>query len=111
VHGLSLESLAEHLDGLIVTCGAEGSIVYAGGNKQSVACVPASTLADPTGCGDAFRGGLLYGLSQGWTLVQATQLGSVMGACKIEHRGAQNYAPTRHEIAERYAACYGSQPW
>jgi adenosine kinase len=109
--GQSLESLAEHLDGLIVTCGAEGSIVYSGGQKQAIACVPATTLADPTGCGDAFRGGLLFGLSHGWSLIQATQLASVMGAFKIECRGAQNYAPTLTEIAERYAACYGAQPW
>lgn len=105
--GLTVEQIAERLDALVVTLGAQGSRIYTGGKVVEVSCVPAETIADPTGCGDAYRGGLLYGLDQGWDVVRAAKLASVMGAIKIAHRGGQNYAPSREVIAQRFADAYG----
>lgn len=109
--GLSLEALAERLEALVVTLGAEGSQIYTGGRCIDVRPVPAPSVVDPTGCGDAYRGGLLYGLSQGWAIDKAARLASTMGALKIAHRGGQNYTATREQIAARYAEAYGEQLW
>ncbi|MEK8085963.1 carbohydrate kinase family protein [Aquabacterium sp. A3] len=84
-------SKAPHLKGLIETLGADGCHVYIQGEKTHVPGVQAAAVVDPTGCGDAFRGGLLYGLSKGWDLVKAVQLGNRMGALKIAVAGPQNY--------------------
>jgi adenosine kinase len=93
------QSLAEisksHLKGLIETLGAEGCNVYIQGEKTHVAGVKATAVVDPTGCGDAFRGGLLYGLSNGWDLVKAVALANRMGALKIAVSGPQNYTVDR----------------
>jgi adenosine kinase len=105
--GLSEAQVAEKVEALIVTRGAEGSKVYAGGAVTEVACVPADALADPTGCGDAYRGGLLYGLSRGADIVASARLASVMGSIKIASRGGQNHAPTRDDIAIRYRSAFG----
>ena len=105
--GLGLEEIASRVDGLVVTRGGDGSTVYAGGGVSRIPVVPARELADPTGCGDAYRGGLLYGLGKGWSLEKSCRLASVMGAFKVEVRGPQNYAPSLDEIAARYAAAYG----
>lgn len=105
--GLTLDGIAARVEGLIVTRGGEGSTVYSDGRITQVAAVPARELADPTGCGDAYRGGLLYGLGEGWSLEKSCRLASVIGAYKIEARGPQNYAPSLEEIAARYAAAYG----
>ena len=72
-----------------------------------VPAAAADAIVDPTGCGDAYRGGLLYGLSQGWDWTTSARLGSVLGAMKIEHSGPQNHAPTRAGVAQRYAAAWG----
>lgn len=93
--GLSLENIARKVKGLIVTRGAQGSHVYEDGELISIPCVKAEQVVDPTGCGDAYRGGLLYGLAQGWSLVHSAQLASVMGAIKIAHRGGQNHVIDR----------------
>jgi adenosine kinase len=93
------QSLAEisksHLEGLIETLGAEGCNVYIQGEKTHVAGVKAAAVLDPTGCGDAFRGGLLYGLSNGWDLVKSVGLANRMGALKIAVSGPQNYTVDR----------------
>jgi len=93
------QSLAEisksHLQGLIETLGADGCNVYIQGEKTHVAGVKAAAVVDPTGCGDAFRGGLLYGLSNGWDLVKAVALANRMGALKIAVSGPQNYTVDR----------------
>ena len=75
--------------------GAEGCNVYIQGEKTHVPGVQAAAVVDPTGCGDAFRGGLLYGLSQGWDLVKSVQLANRMGAIKIAVAGPQNYTLDR----------------
>lgn len=109
--GKKLDELAEQLKGLIVTRGSEGSRVYENGQIVDIPCARADAIQDPTGCGDAYRGGLLYGLTEGWSLTRSARLASVMGALKIACQGAQNYTATRDEIAARYAECYEERPW
>lgn len=91
--GRSLADISRsHLQGVIETLGADGCHVYIQGEKTHVPGVKAAAVVDPTGCGDAFRGGLLYGLSHGWDLVKAVQLGNRLGALKIAVAGPQNYS-------------------
>ncbi|KAF0843251.1 adenosine kinase [Methylovorus glucosotrophus] len=106
--GLTLDTIAGKVKALIVTLGSEGSHIYTEGKRLHIPCVEASAVTDPTGCGDAYRAGLLYGISQGWDWQQSGQLASVMGAIKIAHRGAQNHQPSREEIAQRYQQAFGS---
>ncbi|MFZ5548595.1 MAG: carbohydrate kinase family protein [Pseudomonadota bacterium] len=90
--GESIESLSRsHLKGVIVTLGAEGCEVWVQGRCERVPGVPAEAVVDPTGCGDAFRGALLYGLERGWPLVDCVGLGNKIGALKIAQRGGQNH--------------------
>ena len=90
--GLSCAELSHRVLGLVVTLGAEGCEVWIDGEKTMVPPVKASAVVDPTGCGDAFRGALLFGLEQGWSLVRCAALGNRVGACKIASRGGQNYS-------------------
>lgn len=109
---LSLEQIAAQLPGgLIVTRGGEGSWVFAQGQRFDIPCVKAEAVVDPTGCGDAYRGGLLYGLAEGMPLQEAAKLASLMGSIKIAHRGGQTHQVTREEVAARYEAAFGHQPW
>ena len=90
--GESLESLSRsHLAGVIVTLGHEGCEVWVQGQRTHVPGVAATEVVDPTGCGDAFRGGLLHGLESGWDLVRCVELGNRLGALKIAQRGGQNH--------------------
>ena len=109
--GLDLPALAALVDGLVVTRGGEGSEVHRAGECISIPCVEAESVIDPTGCGDAYRGGLLHGIANGMPLERAARLAAVMGSIKIAHRGGQNHEPTRDEIAARYAAAFGESPW
>jgi len=105
--GKTLEELAALVKCLVVTRGAEGSSFYADGGRIDVPVVKADKVLDPTGCGDAFRSGFLYGISQGWGWEKTGRLANLMGTIKIEHRGGQNHAPTRADIAARFAATFG----
>ena len=107
--GRSLEALAKSVKGLIVTRGAEGSVIYADGQQVEVPSVKPETLVDPTGCGDAYRAGLLYGITHGMDWRSAGQLGSLLGALKISQRGGQNHCFTRDEIDQRYFEIFGSR--
>jgi len=89
--GWSLEEISHKVQGLIVTLGAEGCQVWEQGRSTTVAPVAPAAVIDPTGCGDAWRGGLLYGLEKGWSLVRCAELGNRLGAQKIAQRGPQNY--------------------
>jgi adenosine kinase len=109
--GQSLAELARGLKALVETLGAQGSRIYANGTRHEIPSVPAEQVLDPTGCGDAYRAGLLYGIAAGWDWPQAGRLGALMGSLKIAHRGAQNHAPTRAEIAARFAQAFGQAPW
>jgi len=90
--GWTLAEMSQQVRGLIVTLGAEGCEVWEQGASTKVAPVKPAQVVDPTGCGDAWRGGLLYGLEKGWPLVRCAQLGNRLGALKIAQRGPQNYA-------------------
>jgi adenosine kinase len=89
--GLSSAEISRRVDGLVVTLGAQGCEVWIAGEKTLVPPVAARQVVDPTGCGDAFRGALLFGLEKGWPLARCAELGNRVGAHKIAFRGGQNY--------------------
>ena len=89
--GLDSSEISRRVQGLVVTLGAEGCEVWVDGEMTHVPAVKAAQLVDPTGCGDAFRGALLFGLERGWSLVQCCALGNRVGAHKIATPGCQNY--------------------
>jgi adenosine kinase len=105
--GLSLGKIAERVTALIVTRGEQGAEIFNGGKRIDIPCVPADQVADPTGCGDAFRAGLLYGLANGMDWATTGRLASVMGAIKIAHQGGQNHTPSRAEIEDRFQKAFG----
>jgi adenosine kinase len=109
--GRSLEQLAEDVEALIVTLAGNGSHIYAGKGRIEIPVAPPEAVIDPTGCGDAYRAGLLYGIQQGWGWEKTGRLASLMGSLKIAHRGGQNHKLTREEIAERYRSAFGDKPW
>jgi adenosine kinase len=100
--GLTLEELAQKVRALIVTLGGSGSQIYADGQRYDIPCVKATEVVDPTGCGDAYRAGLLYGIARNWDWPTCGRLAATMGAIKIASRGGQNHAPTREEIETIY---------
>ena len=89
--GLDLAALSMKVKGLVVTLGEQGCEVWEQGSKRLVAPVKAKEVVDPTGCGDAWRGALLYGLEQGWSLPKCAALGNRVGALKVAAKGPQNY--------------------
>lgn len=89
--GWSLAEISQRVDGLVVTLGGEGCDVWVKGEKTLVPAVAPAAVVDPTGCGDAWRGALLFGLERGWSLVQCAELGNCVGALKIAQRGPQSY--------------------
>jgi adenosine kinase len=109
--GWSIADIAERVDGLVVTMGGEGSIIHAGGATYAIPAVRPSAIVDPTGCGDAYRAGLLYGIANEWDWESTGKLASVMGTIKIECRGGQNHVIDRDTIALRYRDAFGELPW
>ncbi len=109
--GIPLASLARNLDALIVTRGAAGSEIHSGGRIVQVPAAPVGTIADPTGCGDAYRAGILYGIARRFDWETTGRLASVMGAIKIEHHGAQRHEAVRAQIEERFVEAFGYRPW
>jgi adenosine kinase len=107
--GKSLETIATMVKALIVTLGANGSQIYADGTRVDIPVVPAAELLDPTGCGDAYRAGLLYGIANGWSWLKTGRLAALMGSIKIAQRGGQNHKPSRAELAERFEAAFGEK--
>jgi adenosine kinase len=105
--GLSLEAIAQRVSALIVTRGEQGAEIFTNGQRIDIPCVTADRVVDPTGCGDAFRAGLLYGLSNGMDWATTGRLSSLMGAIKIADQGAQNHAPSRTEIEDRFHKAFG----
>jgi adenosine kinase len=95
----------------VITLGAKGSVILAAGQRHDIPCVEADSVVDPTGCGDAYRAGLLYGIAHGWDWPTTGKLSAVMGAIKIARRGAQNHASTREEIETRFRRAFGYSPW
>jgi adenosine kinase len=110
--GQSLENIARQVEALIVTRGGNGSHIHLrNGEMLDIPVVPVRRLSDPTGCGDAYRAGLLYGLSKGLDWGTTGRLAATMGAIKIENAGAQNHIADRSQIAERFREAFGYRPW
>lgn len=107
--GRKLESLANNAKALIITLGAQGSIIYADGKKYEIPCVKPKEIVDPTGCGDAYRAGLLYGIVNNFDWQTTGQLGSLMGSLKIAQRGGQNHQFSRDEIGQYYFESFGTR--
>jgi adenosine kinase len=104
---LTLSDIAKRASALIVTRGEHGSEIYAAGERINIPCVKVDKVVDPTGCGDAFRAGILYGLSNDMDWATTGRLASLMGAIKIVHQGGQNHAPSRVEIEDRFQQAFG----
>lgn len=105
--GLSPAQIAERVDALIVTRGGEGSIIYSGGKRFDIPAARVDAVTDPTGCGDAFRGGLLYGLQNGLDWETTGRIASLMGAIKISHHGTQNHSFSIGEFRESFLDNFG----
>ena len=99
---LSREEISKKVEAFIITMGAEGSIIYAKNKTYKIDPIRVETPLDPTGCGDAYRAGLLYGISKKWDWQSTGRLASVMGAIKIQSQGGQNHRPTRDKIEILY---------
>ena len=108
--GLSLEEIQSKVGALIVTGGAKGATVYQNGGSTLIAPAKAAQVIDPTGCGDAFRAGLLHGLDKAWDLVSSARLGSVMGSFLVEQQGTQSTAFSGADVIARHQTTFGSAP-
>ncbi len=105
--GLSREQLAAEVKALVVTLGGEGAHIYADGMRHDIPAVAVDEIVDPTGCGDAFRAGLMYGIAQGWDWPTSGRLASLLGALKIGQRGGQNHMFSREALQERFKTAFG----
>lgn len=105
--GTDLAGISRRVRGLVVTLGAQGCDLWQEGEKTHVPGIRVEAAVDPTGCGDAWRGALLYGLERGWPLAQCAALGNRVGAIKVASRGPQNYQIDRSVLA---IACAQPQP-
>jgi adenosine kinase len=106
--GLSFEQLAERVDALIITLGGKGSKIYTKGKCIDIPPATPKAILDPTGCGDAYRAGLLYGLMNEMDWEVTGRIASLMGAIKIEHHGTQNHFFDLHKFKARYQDSFGS---
>ena len=100
--GESINTLAQQVDALIVTRGGEGSVVYTDGDEIEIPTVNVDQAIDPTGCGDAYRAGLLLGLEKGWDWQTSGRVGSLIGAIKVQQEGTQNHQFSIDEFAQQY---------
>jgi adenosine kinase len=105
--GMSLPKIAHKVEALVVTRGGQGSSIYAHGAEIAIAAVAPRRVTDPTGCGDAYRAGLLYGITRGLNWEETGRIAAAIASIKIEHHGGQNHRPTMAEIFER---CPSVQP-
>jgi adenosine kinase len=105
--GFTVSDITAQAEALVVTRGAEGSVIYAGGKTLNVPCVTPAAVVDPTGCGDAYRAGLIHGLLRGLDWETTGRVASLMGAIKIESRGPQNHSFTQAEFSRRYRDSFG----
>ena len=108
--GLTMAEVARRVEALVVTKGAGGSVIHAGGRVWEIPCAKPRTVVDPTGCGDAYRAGLIHGLLHSLDWQTSGRLASLLGAIKIESRGPQNHAFTREELLRRYSENFGQVP-
>jgi adenosine kinase len=105
--GLTVSDITAQVEALVVTQGAEGSIIYTQGRTLTVPCAKPKAVVDPTGCGDAYRAGLIHGLLRGLDWETTGRMASLMGAIKIESRGPQNHGFSAVEFDRRYRENFG----
>ncbi|HWH47097.1 MAG TPA: carbohydrate kinase family protein [Burkholderiales bacterium] len=108
---LSIEELARMVKAFVITQGAQGSLVYTGGKTETIPSVKPARVVDPTGCGDAYRAGLLYGIANDLDWPTTGRLASLLGSIKIAERGAQNHQASREDIGARFREAFGRSPW
>jgi adenosine kinase len=106
--GLSLEQMAERLEALVITLGSQGSQIYTQGNCITIPAASPKAILDPTGCGDAYRAGLLYGIMNDLDWEVTGRIASLMGAIKIENNGTQNHSFDMDSFKDRYRENFGS---
>lgn len=102
-----IDAIADRLEAFIITGGAEGSRIYTNGERIDIPPVKVEQTVDPTGCGDAYRAGLLYGLTKGWGWEVTGRIASLVGAYKVTSHGTQNHHFTREAFSERYLESFG----
>ncbi len=105
--GLNLQQIAQRVSALIVTRGELGAEIFTDGQHINIPSVMPERIVDPTGCGDAFRAGILFGLNNGYDWPTTGRLASLMGGIKIAHQGGQNHAPSKTEISTRFEEAFG----
>lgn len=105
--GKKIEELSKLTRAFVITLGAQGSLIYADDKEVRIPTPLAETLLDPTGCGDAYRAGLLHGIQQGWDWDTTGRLASLLGSLKIASRGGQNHKPTRDELSTLFQKNFG----
>jgi adenosine kinase len=105
--GWSLEHIAAKVRALIVTRGAEGSWIFAGSERLEIPVVAAARVVDPTGCGDAYRAGLLYGLERGLDWATTGRIAALVASIKIEQHGTQQHHFSADEFQQRFRAVFG----
>ncbi len=99
---LTLSELATYVDALIITKGSHGSVIYSKGEEITINAIPIKEPVDPTGCGDAYRAGLIYGIIRKYDWAKTGRLASVMGSIKIKFQGAQNHKASIPEIEKLF---------
>jgi len=109
--GRKIPELAKLVKAFVVTLGARGSCIHVDGQRIEIPCVKAEEVVDPTGCGDAYRAGLLYGIAAGLDWPTTGRLAALLGSLKIAKRGGQNHHFTRDEIAQRFKEQFGARIW
>ena len=106
--GWKESDVTRHVAALVVTHGGEGSTVYTADGKLQIPPAPARSVVDPTGCGDAYRAGLLHGLMHGLPWEKTGRIASLLGSLKIESRGTQNHKFTEAQFRQRYETLFGT---
>jgi len=107
--GLSAREITQQVQALIVTRGAAGSVIHTRGGEVVIAAATPSAVVDPTGCGDAYRAGLLHGLMHGFDWQTTGRIASLMGAIKIASRGTQNHGFTASDFEQQYRLAFGAE--
>ena len=105
--GYSVDELSAHVEALVITRGAKGSDIHVGGKHLQIPCAKPAAAVDPTGCGDAYRAGLLYGLTNDLDWETTGRIASLMGAIKVAHHGTQRHHFDRDAFAEQYRESFG----
>jgi len=109
--GQALEALAAGVKAFVVTLGAQGAAIYTGGRRLEIPGIKPGAVIDPTGCGDAFRAGLLYGIAHGMDWSVTGRLACLLGGIKIASRGGQNHMFNRDDIAQQFRDNFGTHLW